>query len=56
LEDQDVVIVWVTISLMVTMVDSKTAVGTDLSVEGLVELQRESIGVNLNTFLVKREC
>jgi hypothetical protein len=38
------------------VVDSRTATSTDLQVAGLVELQRESTGVGVNTFLVKREC
>jgi hypothetical protein len=56
LEDQDVVIAWVTGSLQMTVVDSGTTIGTDLQVADLVELQRESTGVDVNTFLVKREC
>jgi hypothetical protein len=38
------------------VVDSKTVVGSYLQMAGLVELQREKIGVGENTFLVKREC
>jgi hypothetical protein len=40
----------------VTVVDSRTTTSTDLQVAGLVELQRELTGVDVNTFLVKREC
>jgi hypothetical protein len=56
LDDRDVVIAWLTTLLQMTVVDSGTTTSTYLQIAGLVELQRESTGVNVNTFLVKREC
>jgi hypothetical protein len=47
---------WVIVPFQKTMVDSKTATGSDLQMVGLVELQREKTSVGENTFLVKREC
>ena len=38
------------------MVDSRTTIGTNLWVLGLVEVQRDTICVHVNTFLIKREC
>jgi hypothetical protein len=38
------------------VVDFEIAIGSDLQIAGLVELQRECTGVGENTFLVKREC
>ena len=38
------------------VVDFEIAIGSDLQIAGLVELQRESTGVGENIFLVKREC
>jgi hypothetical protein len=38
------------------VIDSRTTTSTNLQVVDLVELQRGSIGVSVNIFLVKREC
>jgi hypothetical protein len=38
------------------LVDSKTTMGTNLQMLGLVEFHREKIGVGENIFLIKREC
>jgi hypothetical protein len=40
----------------VIMVDSGAATNTYLQVTSLVELQRESISVGVNSFPVKRKC
>jgi hypothetical protein len=38
------------------VIDSKTTTSIELEGANLVELQRELIGVYVNTFLVKRDC
>jgi hypothetical protein len=42
--------------LQMEMVDLGLTIGTHLQGADLVELERESSGVDVNTFLVKREC
>ena len=42
--------------LQMTVVDSGTTTSIDLQIVDLVELQRDPIGVGVNTFLVMREC
>jgi len=56
LEDRDAIIAWVAVLFQETVVDFEVVVGTNLQVENLVEIQRESIGVGENNFLAKREC
>ena len=56
MEDRDAIIAWVAIPFQEIVVDFKIALGIDLQVENLVEIQGESIGVGENTFLVKKEC
>jgi len=56
LEDLDAVIAWLIVLLQMTVVYSGTAASIDLKIADLVELQSESIGVDVNTLLVKREC
>jgi hypothetical protein len=53
LENQDVVIAWVTGSLSETMVDCMTTIGIYLQVASLVELQKELTSVGVNSFLLK---
>ena len=56
LDDQDVVIAWWTVLLQMTMVDYGIVATIDLLTINLVEMQRESTRVGVNTSLVKREC
>lgn len=49
-------IAWLIVLLQMTVVYSGTAASIDLKIADLVELQSESIGVDVNTLLVKREC
>jgi hypothetical protein len=55
LDNQDAMIAWLTTLLQMTLIDYGTAASADLQIEGL-EFQKESTGVNVNTFLIKREC
>ena len=49
-------IAWLIVLLQMRVVDSKTTTNHDLQIANLIGLQRESIGVGENDFLVKREC
>jgi hypothetical protein len=53
MEENDV---WAIVPFEGLVIDSKTTVGSDLQMVGLVEIQREKTGIGENTFLVKREC
>lgn len=48
-------IAWMSVSFQETIVEFETIEGMDLQVAGLMELQRESTSVGVNTFLVKKK-